>query len=201
MANKDDLYHVNQMSKSHTHGYALGTEFNKVVTDVTEALAKTQNTFAGRNGVLNAAGLAVSATDLQYQCANVVYYMIDGTMYSVAADTAIAVNSGAQGTLAASAYAVYLCEVNATGTYSLQKGADGSTQAAALANLPTPADNKAPVGMIIVQNNSAAFKAGSTTAGQGDFADDTTADTYVDFVGGAFTFDAYTQTCAAIANS
>ncbi|KKK71249.1 hypothetical protein LCGC14_2915800, partial [marine sediment metagenome] len=86
---------------------------------------------------------------------------------------------------AASKYAAYVVTINATGAIALVKAADADSAASALAAVAAvtiPAD-VAPVGVIHIQNNATLFNPGSATDTYGDFADDTTADTYVDFIG------------------
>lgn len=199
--------------------YGLGTELNKAVTDLTGILADqvlnradVANLVNNRNCVLDtAAGLAIGAGDLTIKVTNAFHYSIGGAMYLKGATDNIALSGSAALACAISKYAAYLVTVNATGAIALQKGADAVSAALALAALGSVAvaDDVAPVGVIHVQNSGGAiFTPGATGAGLGDFADDTTADTYVDFVGvrandlGAAATQtdnaAYSQTFAAI---
>jgi hypothetical protein len=190
-----NLYNLNHMNPA-AHDYGLGTELNKIQADLADRIT------GSRNFVCNAAGLAVSGTDLKYQAANAFYYFINGVLYYTAAQTAIAVSPSTGLTCGASKYAAYLVEIDASAAVTLQKAADATSQAAALAALAdvTPDPDKAPVGVIHIQNDSTAFTPGATAAGHGDFADDTTADTYLNFVGvsAADLSGSYTQTFAAI---
>jgi len=193
-----NLYNLNKMNPA-ANDYGLGTELNKIYADLTEHNTQINNS---KNFVVNAAGLAIGTADLKYRITNAFSFFIDGVLYTKAAANSVTV-VGTGLTCATSKYAAYLVEINAGGTCSLQKAADATSQAAALAALAdvTPAATKAPVGVIHVQNSAgAAFIPGATAAGAGDFADDTTADSYIDFVkvSAADLRGEYTQTFAVI---
>ena len=174
--------------------YKLGTELNKAVTDITGILADqvlnradVAGLVANRNMVIDtAAGLIIGTNDLTIKIANAFHYTIAGGVYLKGATDNIAL-SGATGlACAVSKFAAYLITVNATGAVALVKGVDADSAALALSGLSTaviPAA-VAPVGVIHVQNSAGSiFTPGATGAGLGDFEEDTTADTYVDFVG------------------
>ncbi len=188
----DALWHLNN-DMPIFEDYGLGTELNLAVDDITNILADQvlnradmANLVTNRNVVLDvAAGLAVSGTDLKLQIANAFHYTINGGVYLKAITAAITVTVAAALECAASKYAAYLVTINATGAVALIKAADADSTASALAAVAAvtiPAD-VAPVGVIHIQNNATLFNPGSATDTYGDFADDTTADTYVDFIG------------------
>ncbi len=189
----DALWHLNN-DLPVFEDYGLGTELNKAVTDLTGILADqvlnradVANLVTNRNAVLDtAAGLVIGTNDLTIKIANAFHYTVNGGMYLKGATDNIAL-SGASGlACAVSKFAAYVITVNATGAIALVKAADATSAALALAavNAVTIPDDVAPVGVIHVQNSAGSiFTPGGTGAGLGDFADDTTADTYVDFVG------------------
>ena len=189
----DALWHLNY-DMPVMEDYRLGTELNKAVTDLTGILADqvlnradVAGLVANRNMVIDtAAGLVIGTNDLTIKIANAFHYTIAGGMYLKGATDNIAL-SGATGlACAVSKFAAYVITVNATGAIALIKAADATSAALALAavNAVTLPNTIAPVGIIHVQNSGGAiFTPGATGAGLGDFADDTTADTYIDFVG------------------
>ena len=192
----DHLWQLDHQKPPVLEDYRLGTELNKAVTDITGILADQVLNRADaasviaasnmRNRVLDtAAGLAISTTDLKIRITNAFHYTIAGGIYLKAATAAITVTVAAALECAVSKYAAYLVTINATGAVALIKAADADSAALALAalNAIAIADDLAPVGVIHIQNNATLFNPGSATEGFGDFADDTTADTYVDFVG------------------
>ena len=217
----DALYHLDKFNPV-VDDYNLGTELNKFVTDITGILADQVENRADvaaiiaasnmRNCVLDtAAGLAISTTDLKLRITNAFHYTIAGGVYLKAAAAAITVTADPALVCAASKFAAYLVTINATGAVALVKAADATSAALALAavNAISISDDLAPVGIIHIQNNATEFNPGSAGAGKGDFEEDTTADTYVDFVGvptdaiGAVTVTrtdtaAYSQTFSAI---
>ena len=216
MGNLYDLIHCMPVM----HNYGLGTELNKAVTDITGMLADQVLNRADVAAILardhnmvmdTAAGLAIGAGDLTIKITNAFHYTVNGCMYLKGATDNIALSGASALACATSKFAAYLITVNATGAVALVKGADATSAALAMAALgaATITRSVAPVGVIHVQNSaSEIFTPGATAAGLGDFADDTTADTYVDFVGvdiwalGANVAQtdnaAYTQTFAAI---
>ena len=192
----DALWQLDHQKPPVLEDYRLGTELNKLVTDMTGILADqvlNRTDVAAviaasnmRNRVLDtAAGLAISTTDLKLRITNAFHYTIAGGIYLKAATAAITVTVAAALECAVSKYAAYLVTINATGAVALVKAADADSAALALAalNAISISDDLAPVGVIHIQNNATLFNPGSATEGFGDFADDTTADTYVDFVG------------------
>lgn len=189
----DALWHLNN-DLPVFEDYGLGTELNKTVTDLTGILADqvlnradVAGLVTNRNAVLDtAAGLAIGAGDLTIKVTNAFHYSISGGMYLKGATDNIALSGAAGLACAVSKFASYVITVNATGAIALVKGADATSAALALAAVAavTIASTVAPVGVIHVQNSAGSiFTPGATGAGLGDFADDTTADTYVDFVG------------------
>lgn len=189
----DSLWHLNN-DLPVFEDYGLGTELNKAVTDLTGILADqvlnradVAGLVANRNCVLDvAAGLVIGTGNLTIKIANAFHYTIGGGVYLKAITDNIALSGASALACAVSKFAAYVITVNATGAIALVKAADAVSAAAALAavaavTIPTTV---APVGVIHVQNSAGAiFTPGATGAGLGDFADDTTADTYVDFVG------------------
>ena len=193
-----NLYDFTKMCTS-ADAYVFGTELNKFVTDITGILADqvlnradvaaimTKNNLSGNMVIDVAAGLAVATNANQIQITNAFTYTIGGAVYSRAAeDNIVLANAGASALeCAISAFASYLVTVNATGAIALVKSADATSAALALAAMSSaviPA-SVAAVGVVHVQNNGTAFTPGSTGAGLGTFDDDTTADTWIDFVG------------------
>ncbi|KKL88040.1 hypothetical protein LCGC14_1928730 [marine sediment metagenome] len=177
----DALWHLDNFNPV-VDDYKLGTELNKAQADLTTLNARLHG-----NAVLDvAAGLVIGTNDLTIKIANAFHYTIAGGMYLKGATDNIAL-SGATGlACAVSKFAAYVITVNATGAIALIKAADATSAALALAavNAVTLPNTIAPVGIIHVQNSGGAiFTPGATGAGLGDFADDTTADTYIDFVG------------------
>ena len=175
--------------------YGMGTELNKAVTDLTGILADqvlnradVANLVTNRNCVLDVAPtLSIGANDLTIKIGAAFHYTINGGMYLKAITDNIALSGDPSLSCANSKFAAYIVTINATGAIALVKAADAVSAAAALAAIATatiPAD-VAPVGVIHVQNSGGgkAFIPGSATDLYGDFADDTTADTYVDFIG------------------
>ncbi len=177
----DALYHLNH-DMPVMEDYRLGTELNKGIADIA-----TVNTRLHPNAVLDvAAGLIIGTNDLTIKVANAFHYTIDGGVYLKGATDNIALSGASALACAVSKFAAYLITVNATGAIALIKGADATSAALALAAVGavTVPNTVAPVGIIHVQNSGGAiFTPGATAAGLGDFADDTTADTYIDFVG------------------
>ena len=220
----DALYHLNN-DMPVMDDYKLGTELNKLVTDLTGILAdQVENRVDvaaviaasnNRNRVLDtAAGLIFGTADDTLKIANAFHYTIAGGVYLKAATDDIAMAGGVLLKCVASQYAAYVVTINATGAIALVKAADAASQALALAAVEDVAigDDLAVVGVIHIQNNGTDFYPGSAGAGLGSWDDDTTADTYVDFVGvpadaiGAVPVTrtdtaAYSQTFAAITNT
>ena len=215
----DALWHLNN-DLPVFEDYGLGTELNLAVDDITNILADqvlnradVANLVTNRNVVLDvAAGLIVGTADLTIKIANAFHYTINGGVYLKAITDSIALSGDASLSCANSKFAAYVITVNATGAIALVKAADAVSAALALAAIATatiPAD-VAPVGVIHVQNSGGgkAFIPVSATDLYGDFEDDTTAATYVDFIGvaakdlGAAVTQtdgaAYTQTFTAI---
>lgn len=189
----DSLWHLDNFNPV-VDDYKLGTELNKAVTDITNILADqvlnradVAGLVANRNMVIDtAAGLAIGAGDLTIKVTNAFHYVIDGGVYLKGATDNIALSGDSGLACGLSKFAAYVITVNATGAIALVKGADAVSAAAALAavNAVTIPVTVAPVGIIHVQNSGAnIFTPGAVGANLGDFADDTTADTYVDFVG------------------
>lgn len=191
----DALWHLDHQKPPVLEDYRLGTELNKFVTDLTGILADQVLNRADvaaviaasnmRNKVLDtAAGLVIGSNDLTIKIANAFHYSIAGAVYLKGATDNIAL-PGSGYTCALSKYAAYLITINATGAIGLVKGADATSAALAMAALASAAiaDDLAPVGIIHIQNDGTEFIPGATAAGKGDFDDDTTASTYVDFVG------------------
>jgi len=189
----DALWHLNN-DMPIFEDYGLGTELNLAVDDITNILADQvlnradmANLVTNRNAVLDtAAGLVIGTGDLTIKIANAFHYTINGGMYLKGATDNIALSGTAGLACAVSKFAAYVITVNATGAIALVKAADAVSAALALAAVAavTIPDDVAPVGVIHIENSgSNIFTPGATGANLGDFADDTTADTYVDFVG------------------
>ncbi|KKK71250.1 hypothetical protein LCGC14_2915810 [marine sediment metagenome] len=192
----DALWQLDHQKPPVLEDYRLGTELNKLVTDMTGILADqvlNRTDVAAiiaasnnRNRVLDtAAGLAVGTADDKLKITNAFHYTIAGGIYLKAATDDIAMAGGALLKCVASQYAAYVVTINATGAIALVKAADAASQALALAAVEDVAigDDLAVVGVIHIQNNGTDFYPGSAGAGLGSWDDDTTADTYVDFVG------------------
>ncbi len=190
----DALWHLNHQKPPILEHYRLGTELNKMVTDITGVLADQVLNRADvaaiiaasnmRNRVLDtAAGLIYGTNDETLKITNTFHYTIAGAIYLKGATDNIAMAGGAALKCSASKFAAYLVTVNATGAIALVKAADALSAAAALAAVAdiSISDDLAPVGVIHIQNDASDFYPGS--AGAGTWDDDTTADTYVDFVG------------------
>ena len=189
----DALWHLNN-DMPIFEDYGLGTELNLAVDDITNILADQvlnradmANLVTNRNAVLDtAAGLVIGAGDLTIKIANAFHYTINGGMYLKGATDNIALSGTAGLACAVSKFAAYVITVNATGAIALVKAADAVSAALALAAVAavTIPDDVAPVGVIHIENSGGnIFTPGAVGANLGDFADDTTADTYVDFVG------------------
>ena len=192
----DALWHLNHQKPPILEHYRLGTELNKMVTDLTGIIADQVLNRADvaaiiaasnmRNRVLDtAAGLVYGTNDDTLKITNTFHYTIAGGIYQKAATDNIAMAGGAALKCSADKFAAYLVTVNATGAIALVKAADALSAAAALAAVAdiSISDDLAPVGVIHIQNNGVDFYPGSAGATLGTWDDDTTADTYVDFVG------------------
>ena len=192
----DHLWRLNHLAPPVLEDYRFGTELNKAVTDITGILADqvlNRTDVAAviaasniRNRVLDtAAGLVFGTNDDTLKIANAFHYTIAGGIYLKAATDNIAMAGGAALKCVASKFAAYIVTVNATGAIALVKAADADSAALALAAVATAAisDDLAVVGVIHIQNNGTDFYPGSAGADLGTWDDDTTADTYVDFVG------------------
>ena len=192
----DALWQLDHQKPPVLEDYRLGTELNKLVTDMTGILADqvlNRTDVAAviaasniRNRVLDvAAGLVFGTNDDTLKITNAFHYTIGGGIYLKAATDNIAMAGGALLKCVASQYAAYVVTINATGAIALVKAADAASQALALVAVEDVAigDDLAVVGVIHIQNNGTDFYPGSAGLGLGTWNDDTTADTYVDFVG------------------
>lgn len=192
----DALWHLDHQKPPVLEDYRLGTELNKMVTDLTGILADQVLNRADvasiiaasnmRNGVLDtAAGLTFGGDDDTLKITNAFHYSIGGAIYLKAATDNIAMAGGALLKCVADAFAAYIVTINATGAVALVKAADATSAALALAAVAAASisDDLAIVGIIHIENNGTDFYPGSAGAGLGTWNDDTDADTYIDFVG------------------
>ena len=142
----DALWHLDHQKPPVLEDYRLGTELNKLVTDLTGILADQVLNRADiaaviaasnlRNRVLDvAAGLVYGTNDDTLKITNAFHYTIAGAIYLKAATDNIAMAGGAALKCVASKFAAYLVTINATGAVALVKGADATSAALALAAL------------------------------------------------------------------
>jgi hypothetical protein len=106
-------------------------------------------------------GLAISSTNTKIKTATAATYSVAGAMYTKAATSAITITAGLD-TQAVSKFCKYLVSLDASGNFTVTKGSDADTAAAAA--LPdVPADNTA-VGYFQVETDASTTYVPATTA-------------------------------------
>ncbi len=181
--------------------YRLGTELNKAQVDIAVMVTRSKG---NNNKAFGNPGFVEGTNTETVKITTAFLYAIAGVTYARAAEDNIILGNAGSAALACatSKYAAYMAEINASGTISLQNGADAASEALGLAALSalTPASDKAVLGIAYVQNSAGTvFTPGATAAGEGDFNDDTTAATFADMAAAPDVFlGNYTQTFAAI---
>jgi hypothetical protein len=130
--------------------------------DEKEFNQQTDRNFVANESFGNA-GLAEGLNPNTIKTTNAVDFRIGGQVYVKAATDNIAITAAAQ---AANTTAYYLVQVNAAGTVSVVKGADGSV------TLPECSANNVPIGIMkIALSGGATFTAGTTDLGAANVVD------------------------------